>query len=88
MKEVSFMASEADLSSAKKRYPVPRRTRTGRDWVVISLGVLLIFLFLVIGYLSVAPRGKGTGAPLRGPVKNPNALQLQSMPGETAPTQK
>jgi hypothetical protein len=82
------MPSESNLSGARREAPVPRRTRTNRDWVMISLGVLLICLFLVAGYLSLAPRGKETGGPLRGPVKNPNTSQSQNMPGETAPRQK
>jgi hypothetical protein len=82
------MPSESNLAGAKRVAPVPRKTRTNRDWVMISLGVLLIFSFLVIGYLSLAPRDKGTSGPLRGPVKNPNAMQLQNMPSEAAPGQK
>ncbi len=79
------MPSEADVSGAKKGSPIPRRTRTNRDWIMISIGVLLIFLFIVVGYLSLDPRGKGAGGPLRGPVKDPNALQLQNIPQKSAP---
>ena len=82
------MPSEPNIAGTKRGSPIPRRTRTNRDWIMISLGVLLIFLFLVIGYLSLVPRGKGAGGPLRGPVKDPNALQLQTMPAETVPRQK
>jgi|GEM_PF-7088438 len=82
------MPSESNLAGAKRIAPIPRRTRTNRDWIMISLGVLLIFLFLVTGYLSLAPLGTGTVGPLRGPVKDPSTLQLQTMPGEAAPRQK
>jgi hypothetical protein len=82
------MPSEPNLAGPKRGSPIPTRTRANRDWIMISLGVLLIFLFLVTGYLSLASRGNGTGGPVRGPVKNPNALHLQNMPGETGPRQK
>ena len=80
------MHSETNSPSARGASPTPRRTRTDRDWIMFSLGVLLIFIFLVIGYFSVWPRGKGTGGVIRGPVKNP--VQLQSIPGETPLKQK
>lgn len=55
---------------------------------MFSLGVLLIFIFLVIGYFSVFPRGKGASGVIRGPVKNPNAVELQSTPEEAPLKQK
>ena len=55
---------------------------------MLSLGVLLIFIFLVIGYFSILPRGKGTSGVIRGPVKNPNAVELQSAPEEAPLKQK
>jgi hypothetical protein len=82
------MPLESKSTGPRRIAPVSRITRTNRDWVMISLGVLLVCLFLVTGYLSLVPRGNATGGPLRGPVKNPNALRLQNMPVETVPIQK
>jgi hypothetical protein len=82
------MDSETNSSRTRKASPTPRRTRTDRDWVMLSLGVLLIFIFLVIGYFSVFPRSKGTSGVIRGPVKNPNAVELQSTPEEAPLKQK
>jgi hypothetical protein len=82
------MRSDTNSPSTRRASPTPRRTRTERDWIMFSLGVLLIFIFLVIGYFSVFPHGKGTGGVIRGPVKDPNAVQLQSIPREAPPKQK
>ncbi len=82
------MHSETNSPSIRRASPTPRRTRTDRDWIMFSLGVLLIFIFLVIGYFSVLPHSKGTGGVIRGPVKDPNAVQLQSIPGEAPLKQK
>jgi hypothetical protein len=82
------MDSETNSPRTRKASPTPRRTRTDRDWVMLSLGVLLIFIFLVIGYFSILPRGKGTSGVIRGPVKNPNAVELQSAPEEAPLKQK
>ncbi len=82
------MHSEMNSTSTRRASPTPRITRTNRDWIMLSLGVLLIFLFLAIGYFSIWPRGKGTTGAMRGPVKNPNALQLQTVPAETPLKQK
>ncbi len=58
--------------------PTPQTTRTNQDWIMVFLGVLLVFLFVVIGYLSLVR--KPTGAIMRGPVKDPNIIQPQSAP--------
>ena len=55
---------------------------------MFSLGLLLIFLFLAIGYFNIWPRGMGTGSVMRGPVKDPNAVQFQGVPAETPLKQK
>jgi hypothetical protein len=82
------MHSETNAPSTRRASPTPRRTRTNRDWIMFSLGLLLIFLFLAIGYFSIWPRGMGTGSVMRGPVKNPNAVQFQGVPAETPLKQK
>ncbi len=72
------MNTDVRLEKTRRAAPTPQRTRTNHDWIMVLLGVLLIVLFVVIGYLSLVR--KPTGAIMRGPVKDPNVIQSQSAP--------
>ncbi|MEW6111475.1 MAG: hypothetical protein AB1664_05035 [Thermodesulfobacteriota bacterium] len=49
----------------------PRTTRTARDLVMIGLGVFLIVLFVVAGYISLRGDRKALTPKNRGPVRDP-----------------
>lgn len=57
-----------------KRPPEPSKTRTDQDWIMIMLGVFLILVFLVGGYVSLIRTERSPGHKLKGPVKNPKGL--------------
>ena len=83
------MQSVAGTFVKEKGPPAPSRTRSNGDWVMIVLGFSLIFLFLLSGYLSLPPADKGIRSTMRGPVKEPNTMFMQTLPDKGAvPRQK
>jgi len=60
----------------KRTPPEPSTIRTDRDWVMMALGVGLILLFLVGGYMSFSPSDAPAVPKNRGPVKDPKKLGL------------
>lgn len=63
-------------SRIKRTPPEPSTIRTDRDWVMMALGIGLILLFLIGGYISLSPSGAPTAPKIRGPVKDPKKLGL------------
>jgi hypothetical protein len=60
----------------KKRTPDPSPTRTDRDWVMIVLGVLLIFVFVAGVYASMVQGDKSAVPEPKGPVKDPKGMSM------------
>lgn len=59
--------------------PDPSKVRTNTDWVMIALGLFLVLLFLIGGYVSLNQTPKAPPT-LRGPVKDPKQ-SLAPTPG-------
>jgi hypothetical protein len=69
-------AAGADVRPKTKHAPPPSRTRTNKDWIMITLGVLLILFFLTSGYLGVVTTNKNSRQKIRGPVKDPDKMGM------------
>lgn len=60
-------------NTTRRKFLEPSIVRTDRDPVMIFVGVALILLFLVSGYISLTQSDRQPAAnKIRGPVKNPN----------------
>lgn len=46
-------------------------TRSNKDRIMILTGILLVILFLIIGYVSIESKTEESKPKNRGPVKNP-----------------
>jgi hypothetical protein len=63
-------------TTERNRRPAPSTARTDRDVRMIVLGVALILLFLLGGYLSIDRAEPNPISKPRGPVKDPGASSL------------
>ena len=74
------------MNESHRPKPVPElsKTRTGKDWGMITLGICLVILFLVAGYLSRTQIGSEPISKPRGPVKDPKGIGLEWSPDRTA----
>jgi hypothetical protein len=63
------------------RSPDPSTTRTGRDPIMLVLGVFLALFFIAAGYLALVHDAGHVGSQPRGPVKDPRTLSQPQLPG-------
>ncbi|GEM_PF-1940022 len=76
MNDQEQRASGNGVRPKTKPAPPPSGTRTNKDWIMITLGVLLILFFVTAGYLGVVKTNKNSPQRIRGPVKDPDKVGM------------